>query len=95
MWLIFSGDCISNNLDLSLIIYLQGKHWLTVLMLGISDTFIFTIISGKTVAVTKRLEETEVFCLPMFAAKLIIPVEICPMTNWLQFCRAQLTFRKV
>lgn len=39
MWLIFSGDCISSNLDLSLIIYLQGKHWATVLMLGINVLF--------------------------------------------------------
>lgn len=46
MWLIFSGDCISSNLDLSLIIYLQGKHWATVIMLGINGTFFFTIISG-------------------------------------------------
>lgn len=80
MWLIFSGDCISSNLDLSLIIYLQGKHWATLLMLGISGAF-FLLISGETVAITKRLEETEVFCLPMFVEKLIFSVEICHMTN--------------
>lgn len=75
MWLIFSGDCISSNLDLSLIIYLQGKCWATVLMLSKSDTFFFTIISGKLL-LSPRLEETEVFCLPMFVAKFISPVEM-------------------
>lgn len=92
MGLIFSGDCISSNLDL--IIYLQGKYWATVLILDISGTFFF-IIFGETVAVTKRLEVTEVFCLPIFVEKLIIPVEMCHMTNLLLFCRAQLTFRNV
>lgn len=47
MWLIFSGDCISSNLDLSLIIYLQGKHWATLLMLGISGAFFFTHFWGN------------------------------------------------
>lgn len=47
MWLIFSGDCISSNLDLSLIIHLQGKHWTTVLMVGINGICFFTIIAGE------------------------------------------------
>lgn len=47
MWLIFAGDCISSNPDLSLIIYLQGKYWATVLKLGMNGTFLFTIISGE------------------------------------------------
>lgn len=48
MWLIFSGDYISSNLDLSLIIHPQGKHWTTVLVPGINGICFFTIIAGKT-----------------------------------------------
>lgn len=47
MWLIFSDDCISSNLDLSLIIDLQGKDWATVVMLDINGIYFFTIISGE------------------------------------------------
>lgn len=54
MWLIFSGDCISSNLGLSLIIHLQGKHWTTMLMPGINDICFFTIIAGKTLLLSQR-----------------------------------------
>lgn len=103
MWLIFSGDCISSNLGLSLIIHLQGKHWTTMLMPNINGICFFTIIAGKTLAVTKRLEEKFFFITSDLSGLF---AHICcntydryffrnDMTNWLHFCRAQLTSRNV
>lgn len=54
MWLIFSDDCISSNLDLSLIIHLQRKHWTTVLMLGTNGMFLHHRCWKNTAAVTVR-----------------------------------------
>lgn len=95
MWLIFSDDCISSNLDLSLIIHLQRKHC-TVLMLG-TNGILFLHHHGwkNTAAVTNMLEE-KIFLTTSDLSGLFANAcydtyhscrNICHMTDWLHFCR--------
>lgn len=54
-------DCISSNLDLCLIIHLQGKRWTGANAWYKWCLFLYSHCRENTVALTKRLEEKVFF----------------------------------